>query len=63
MVLPMARDLGKYGIRVVSIAPGAIDSEIMKNVPEKALKKYQSTLERLTPMKQNGKPEDFSHFV
>ena len=26
MVLPMARDLGKYGIRVAAIAPGVYDT-------------------------------------
>ena len=29
MTLPMARDLGRYGIRVMSIAPGIIDTPLM----------------------------------
>ena len=28
MVMPMARDLGKYGIRVVAIAPGLFETPL-----------------------------------
>ena len=28
MTLPMARDLGRFGIRVVTIAPGVMDDDI-----------------------------------
>jgi NAD(P)-dependent dehydrogenase (short-subunit alcohol dehydrogenase family) len=34
MVMPMARDLGKYGIRVVAIAPGIFITPIANNVPK-----------------------------
>jgi len=30
MTLPMARDLGRYGIRVMTIAPGIIDTPLMQ---------------------------------
>ena len=38
LVLPMARDLGRYGIRVVSIAPGIFETPMSHGFPE-AVKK------------------------
>ena len=35
MVMPMARDLGKYNIRVVAIAPGVFMTPIANYVPKK----------------------------
>jgi 3-hydroxyacyl-CoA dehydrogenase/3-hydroxy-2-methylbutyryl-CoA dehydrogenase len=35
MTLPMARDLARYGIRVMTIAPGIIDTPLMAMAPEK----------------------------
>ena len=34
MVMPMARDLGKFGIRVVAISPGDFKTKIANNVPK-----------------------------
>ena len=34
MVLPMARDLGRYGIRVVSINPGMFDTPLADPIPK-----------------------------
>jgi len=34
MVMPMARDLGKFGIRVVAIAPGVFMTPIANYVPK-----------------------------
>jgi 3-hydroxyacyl-CoA dehydrogenase/3-hydroxy-2-methylbutyryl-CoA dehydrogenase len=34
MTLPMARDLGRYGIRVMTIAPGIFDTPMMQGVSE-----------------------------
>ena len=36
MVLPMARDLGRYGIRVNAIAPSTFVTPMSKNFPEKS---------------------------
>merc|ERR1711976_644509 len=35
MTLPMARDLARYGIRVVTIAPGIMDTPLMRGAPQK----------------------------
>ena len=37
MVLPVARDLAKHGIRVMAIAPGLFDTPMLAGVPEKML--------------------------
>ncbi len=36
MTLPIARDLAKYGIRVMTIAPGIFDTPLLARLPEKA---------------------------
>ena len=35
MVLPLARELGDYGIRVLGIAPGIFETPMTTNLPEK----------------------------
>jgi len=37
MVLPVARDLAKHGIRVMAIAPGLFDTPMLAGVPDKVL--------------------------
>jgi NAD(P)-dependent dehydrogenase (short-subunit alcohol dehydrogenase family) len=36
MTLPVARDLAQYGIRVVTIAPGLFDTQLLAALPEEA---------------------------
>ncbi len=36
MTLPLARELARYGIRVVTIAPGIFDTPMLAGLPEKA---------------------------
>ena len=36
MTLPIARDLARYGIRVMTIAPGLFDTPLLGNLPEPA---------------------------
>ena len=36
MTLPAARDLGRYGIRVMTIAPGLFDTPLLASLPEEA---------------------------
>ena len=59
MVLPMARDLGKFGIRVLAIAPGAFDTPMAHNMPKSVIDKLKAD----TPMGRPGQPDEFAHFV
>jgi len=34
MTLPLARDLGRVGIRVISITPGVFETPMMQSAPE-----------------------------
>lgn len=52
MTLPAARELAKFGIRVMTIAPGLIDTPLLKGLPEEV----QSTLKAGTPF-----PKRFGH--
>lgn len=60
MTLTIARDLGKYGIRCVTVAPGIIDTPMLAQVPEKA-RKYLETL--VVSPKRLGKPDEIAHAV
>ena len=59
IVLPMARDLGRYGIRAAAIAPGIFATPMGAKMP----KKVQDRLNADTPMGRPGKPEEFAHMV
>ena len=50
IVLPMARDLGKFGIRCVAIAPGIFHTPLAKHMP----KKVTDFLNSNTPMGRPG---------
>ncbi|KAL4473662.1 hypothetical protein ABPG74_022526 [Tetrahymena malaccensis] len=57
MTLPMARDLGRYGIRVVCMCPGIFDTPMGKSAPENL---YKATA-RGTCLGRHGHPSEFSH--
>ncbi|KDQ50133.1 hypothetical protein JAAARDRAFT_42314 [Jaapia argillacea MUCL 33604] len=60
MTLPMARDLGRHGIRVVTIAPGVFASSMTDKFPPKT----RGSLEReLVFPKRFGKAEEFAQTV
>ena len=61
MTLPMARDLSRYGIRVVTIAPGVFESKMTAHFPEKT----RRSLERdgLVYPRRFGRPEEFARTV
>jgi NAD(P)-dependent dehydrogenase (short-subunit alcohol dehydrogenase family) len=60
MTLPMARELGKHGIRVVSIAPGVINTPMMQNSPEAV----RTSLESQVPFPPRlGEPAEFAALV
>ncbi len=51
-----ARELGRYGIRVNAVAPGLVETDILKNMPEKVLEEMR----RKTPLGRLGKPEEIA---
>merc|ERR1712039_769179 len=56
MTLPMARDLARYGIRVMTICPGIMGTPLMNAAP----KKVQDGLLAGVPIKRFGQPEEFA---
>jgi 3-oxoacyl-[acyl-carrier protein] reductase len=52
-----AREFGRYGIRVNAVAPGIIDTDMMRSVPEKA----REALCAHTPLGRMGQPEDIAN--
>lgn len=57
MTLPMARELGQHGIRVVSIAPGIFDTSMMETVSDEV----RNSLESQIPFPRRfGNPEEFA---
>jgi NAD(P)-dependent dehydrogenase (short-subunit alcohol dehydrogenase family) len=60
MALPLARDFGKLGIRVVCIAPGVFETPMMQVAPEKV----RSGLLSETPFPHRfGDPREFAMTV
>lgn len=60
MTLPLARDLGAVGVRVVTVAPGIMDTPLLAGAPQElrdSLAGLQVFPRRL------GTPEDFAHLV
>lgn len=56
MTLPMARDLGKYKIRVMTIAPGIFRTPMGSNLQEKIVQQ----LEKTTPLGRLGDSHEFA---
>mmetsp|Transcript_43844 Transcript_43844/g.136499 ORF Transcript_43844/g.136499 Transcript_43844/m.136499 type:complete len:259 (+) Transcript_43844:59-835(+) len=57
MTLPMARDLARYGIRVVTIAPGIIDTPLMQSAAPKV---KEGLLASVAGPPRFGKAEEFA---
>ncbi len=57
MTLPIARDLGKQGIRCNTICPGTFETPLMSQMPEEGIKMLSDN----TPFpKRLGKPPEFA---
>lgn len=57
MTLPIARELAKFGIRVVTIAPGLFDTPMMAGLPEEA----RLSLGQQVPFPPRlGRPEEYA---
>lgn len=52
----LARELGKKGVTVNSVAPGFIATEMVKKMPTEVLK----SMEEKVPLKRLGKPEEIA---
>ncbi len=60
LMLPLARELSRHGIRVMTIAPGVFGTPMMDSIPEKA----REQLEASVPYpKRLGAPEEFAKLV
>ncbi len=60
MTLPVAREMGKFGIRVVAIAPGVFETAMMQNASEKV---RGNLLASTIFPKRFGQPLEFAKFV
>jgi NAD(P)-dependent dehydrogenase (short-subunit alcohol dehydrogenase family) len=60
LTLPLAREFGQHGIRVVSVAPGVFETPMMQTAPDKV---RQSLVEQIPFPKRFGQPEEFASFV
>ena len=60
LTLPAARELGRFGIRVVSIAPGVFETPMMEQLPEK----LRESLELQVPFPPRlGHPDEYAALV
>ena len=60
MTLPLARELARYGIRLVTIAPGVFMTPLLGSLPEAAL---QSLSQQAPFPPRLGKPEEYAALV
>jgi NAD(P)-dependent dehydrogenase (short-subunit alcohol dehydrogenase family) len=60
LTLPAARELARYGIRVVAVAPGTFDTPLLAGLPEAARK---SLGEQVPFPSRLGRPEEFAALV
>ncbi len=60
MTLPMTRDLARYGIRCVTIAPGIFESGMTAVMPEKLFKGLAAVMEF---PRRAGQPQEFAQLV
>ena len=60
MTLPAARDLARFGIRVMTVAPGIFDTPLLAGLPEKA---RLSLGEQVPFPSRLGKPEEYGLMV
>ncbi len=60
MTLPAARELGKFGIRVMAIAPGVMQTPMVDGLKQEII---ASIVEKVPFPKRFGKPEEFALLV
>ncbi len=57
MTVSLARELGPKGIRVNAVAPGIIETDMMKAVPKEVIEPMIARI----PLRRMGKPEDIAN--
>ena len=57
---PMSRDLGRFGIRVVTIAPGVFHTPM---VGQDVNAKIHDALKKDSPLDRLGSADEFAHFT
>jgi NAD(P)-dependent dehydrogenase (short-subunit alcohol dehydrogenase family) len=60
MTLPAARELARYGIRVMTIAPGLIDTPLLRGLPDNV---RESLAETVPFPKRFGDPAEYAQLV
>jgi NAD(P)-dependent dehydrogenase (short-subunit alcohol dehydrogenase family) len=60
LTLPLAREFGQHGIRVVTIAPGVFDTPMMQAAPDKV---RQSLADQIPFPHRLGQPHEFASLV
>ena len=60
LTLPAARELARFGIRVVTIAPGLFDTPLMAGLPEKA---RESLAQQVPFPSRLGSPREYAELV
>ena len=60
LTLPMARDLARSGIRVMTIAPGIFETPMLMGMPEEV----RDALGKMVPFPPRlGRPDEYAHLV
>jgi NAD(P)-dependent dehydrogenase (short-subunit alcohol dehydrogenase family) len=60
LTLPMARDLSRNGVRVMTIAPGIFETPMLLGMPQEV----QDALGRMVPFPPRlGKPNEYAHLA
>jgi NAD(P)-dependent dehydrogenase (short-subunit alcohol dehydrogenase family) len=60
MTLPMARDLSRNGVRVMTIAPGIFETPMLLGMPQEV----QDALGKMVPFPSRlGKPNEYAHLA
>ncbi|CAB3733547.1 putative oxidoreductase [Paraburkholderia rhynchosiae] len=60
MTLPIARELARHGIRMVAIAPGIMQTPMLKGMPTEV----QDALGKMVPFPARlGRPDEFARLV
>ena len=60
MTLPIARELARYGIRVVTIAPGIMETPMLAGLPQAA---QVSLVEPVPYPARRGSPDEYARLV